>query len=122
MAPKTQGWLRVSQRKLDPVRSRPEKPVHPHDERLSVVPGEIYEVDVEIWPTSIVIPAGYRLALTIGGCDFARPEAQGLMIGSGIFRHDDPADRPTDLFGGRNAIHTGGDRASYLLMPLIPAR
>jgi hypothetical protein len=121
-APVSQGWLRVSQRKLDPVRSRPEKPVHPHDERLPVVPGEIYEVDVEIWPTSVVVPAGYRLALTIGGKDFTRPEAQGLMKGSGIFLHDDPADRPTDLFGGRNAVHTGGDRASYLLMPLIPAR
>jgi len=121
-APVSQGWLRVSQRKLDPVRSRPEKPVHPHDERLSVVPGEIYEVDVEIWPTSIVIPAGYRLALTIAGKDFERPDAQGLMKGSGIFLHDDPADRPADLFGGKGTIHTGGAQASYLLMPLIPAR
>jgi hypothetical protein len=121
-APVSQGWLRVSQRKLDPARSRPGKPYHPHDERLPVEPGEIYEVDVEIWPTSVVVPAGYRLALTIGGCDFARPEAQGLMKGSGIFLHDDPADRPAEMFGGRNAVHTGGDRASYLLMPLIPAR
>ncbi|MGN6571343.1 MAG: CocE/NonD family hydrolase [Pseudolabrys sp.] len=121
-APVSQGWLRVSQRKLDPARSRPGKPVHPHDERLPVVPGEVYEVDVEIWPTSIVVPAGYRLALTIAGQDFARPEAQGMMKGSGIFLHDDPADRPADLFGGRNTVHTGGDRASYLLMPLIPPR
>ena len=121
-APVSQGWLRVSQRKLDSVRSRPEKPVHPHDERLPVVPGEIYEVDVEIWPTSVVVPAGYRLALTVAGRDFARPEAQGLMKGSGIFLHDDPADRPAEVFGGLNTIHTGGDRASHLLMPLIPAR
>jgi predicted acyl esterase len=121
-APVSQGWLRVSQRKLDEARSRPDKPYHPHDERLPVEPGEVYAVDVEIWPTSIVVPAGYRLALTVAGKDFARPEAQGLMKGSGIFLHDDPADRPADLFGGRNAVHTGGDRASYLLMPLIPAR
>jgi len=121
-APVSQGWLRVSQRKLDPARSRPGKPYHPHDERLPVAPAEIYEVDVEIWPTSIVVPAGYRLALTIAGQDFVRPEAQGLMKGSGIFLHDDPADRPAELFGGRNAVHTGGSRASYLLMPLIPAR
>ena len=112
----------MSQRKLDPARSRPEKPYHPHDERLPVVPGEIYEVDVEIWPTSIVVPAGYRLALTIAGQDFARPEAQGLMKGSGIFLHDDPADRPAEVFGGRNTIHAGGDWSSYLLMPLIPGR
>jgi predicted acyl esterase len=119
-APVSQGWLRVSHRKTDPERSRPYKPYHPHDERQSLKPGEIYEVDVEIWPTSIVVPAGYRLALTIGGKDFERPDAQGLMKGSGIFLHNDPADRPMDVFGGVSAIYTGGDRASHLLMPLIP--
>ena len=98
-APVSQGWLRVSQRKIDPARSRPDKPYHPHDERLPVVPGETYEVDVEIWPTSIVVPVGYTLALTIAGKDFERPETQGLMKGSGIFLHDDPADRPDALFG-----------------------
>ena len=121
-APVSQGWLRVSQREIDPARSRPDKPYHPHDERLPVVPGETYEVDVEIWPTSIVVPVGYTLALTIAGKDFERPETQGLMKGSGIFLHDDPADRPGALFGGSCAIHTGDDRASYLLMPLVPAR
>jgi uncharacterized protein len=119
-APVSQGWLRVSQRKTDPKRSRPYKPYHPHDERLPVNQGEIYEVDVEIWPTSIVVPAGYHLALTIGGKDFERPDAQGLMKGSGIFLHNDPADRPTHVFGGANTLHSGGKRASHLLMPLIP--
>ena len=121
-APVSQGWLRVSHRKTDPARSRPDKPYHPHDERLAVVPGEVYEVDAEIWPTSIVVPAGYRLALTIAGKDFERPEAQGLMKGSGIFLHNDPADRPADLFGGTDTVHSGANRASYLLMPRIPAR
>ena len=27
------------------------------------MPGEVYEVDVEIWPTCFVFPAGYRLEL-----------------------------------------------------------
>jgi len=121
-APVSQGWLRVSHRKIDPGRSRPEKPYHPHDERQAVRPGEIYEVDVEIWPTSIVVPAGYRLALTISGKDFERPDAEGLMKGSGIFLHNDPADRPEDVYGGLNAIHTGGGRPSHLLMPLAPPR
>jgi uncharacterized protein len=122
MAPVSQGWLRLSHRKLDKARSRPEKPHHPHDERLPVAAGEIYEVDVEIWPTSIVVPAGYRLALTIAGKDFERAEAQGLMKGSGIFLHNDPADRPVDRFGGTNTIYSGAERASHLLMPQIPKR
>ena len=121
-APVSQGWLRVSHRKLDRSRSRPDKPYHSHDEPLSVAPGIIYEVNIEIWPTSIVVPAGYRLALTISGKDFERADAQGLMKGSGIFLHNDPVDRPTDIFGGTDTIHTGSERASYLLMPQIPAR
>ena len=120
-APISQGWLRVSHRKTDPERSRPYKPYHPHDERQLLKPGEVYEVDVEIWPTSIVVPAGYHLALTISGKDFERPDSQGLMKGSGIFLHNDPADRPADIFGGVQIIHTGADRPSHLLMPLISA-
>jgi predicted acyl esterase len=119
-APVSQGWLRLSHRKTDPVRSRPYKPLHPHDELRPVSPNEVYQADIEIWPTSIVVPAGHRLALTVGGKDFARPDAQGLMKGSGIFLHDDPADRPSDVFGGVCTIHTGGDHASYLLMPVVP--
>lgn len=106
-APVTQGWLRVSHRKVDPSRSRPEKPYHPHDGRLPVVPGAVYDVDVEIWPTSVVVPAGYSLALTLAGKDFERAETQGLVKGSGIFLHDDPTDRPPEIFGGTNTIHTG---------------
>jgi uncharacterized protein len=119
-APVSQGWLRVSHRKLDRERSRPFKPYHTHDERQPLNPGDVYEVDVEIWPTSIVAPAGHHLALTIGGKDFERPGAQGLMKGSGIFLHNDPVDRPADVCSGKHAIHTGGDFASHLLMPLIP--
>jgi hypothetical protein len=27
-------------------------------------------LDVEIWPTSIVVPTGYRIALTVRGKDY----------------------------------------------------
>ena len=49
-SPVTQGWLRVSQRKLDPRRTTEFLPYYPHDERQPFEPGEIYEVDLEIWP------------------------------------------------------------------------
>lgn len=121
-APVSQGWLRLSHRSTDPDRSRPGKPYHPHNAYTAAVPGEVYEVDVEIWPTSVVVPAGYCLALTIGGKDFERSDASGLMKGSGIFLHNDPADRPAALFGGKHTIHCGGAHASHLLMPRIPPR
>ena len=72
-----------------------------------------YELDVEIWPTSIVGPPGYRRVLTLKGCDFEY-DVPGRML------HDDPRDRPPEIFGGTNRIHTGGTHPSYLLMPLIP--
>ena len=40
-APIAQGWLRVSQRKLDPERSRPWQPYHTPDEVQKLVPGQI---------------------------------------------------------------------------------
>jgi predicted acyl esterase len=84
--------------------------------------GKVYEVDVEIWPTSIVYPRGYTMALTIGGKDFERTGATGTMRGSGIFMHDSAADRPAPEFAGTNTMHTGGEQASRLLLPRIPQK
>ena len=33
-------------------------------------PGEVVELDIEIWPTCIAIPPGFRLALSIRGKDY----------------------------------------------------
>ena len=62
--PVTRGWLRLSHRKTDQDRSNSSRMFHAHDEIQKVVPGEPYEVTVEIWPTSMVFPKGYRLVLT----------------------------------------------------------
>lgn len=126
------GWLRASQRKLDPARSLPYRPWHPHDEQQPLKPGEIYELDIEIWPTSIVLPSGYRLALTVGGKDFdhglpgptipnAPPQYGKLrMTGCAILVHDVEEDRPANIFDGMTTIHTGGRYASFVRLPVIP--
>ena len=121
------GWLRASHRETDPDRSMPWRPWHRHEKRLPLTPGEPVALDVEIWPTSVVIPAGYRLGVTISGRDFELPgdgpwpAAFGVtMRGNGIFVHDEPADRPADLFGGTTTLFSGGDSPSYLLLPVIP--
>ena len=123
--PLAQGWLRASHRKLDPAKSRLWRPYHPHDEIEPLIPGETYDVDVEIWPTCIVLPAGYRLALVIGGRDFERPgkEDDSPVLsgrGSGRWLHTDPIDRPADVFGGTTTIYSGRGRGSSLLVPVIP--
>jgi predicted acyl esterase len=83
-----------------------------------LTPREIYPVEVEIWPASLALPAGYRLTLTLQGKDFERADATGEQKGSGWFLHNDPVDRPLASVGGTNAIHTGGARESWLLLPL----
>jgi len=126
-APIAQGWLRASHRRLDPARSRPERPVHPHDVVEPLIPNQVYELEIEIWPTCIVLPAGYSLVLTVQGRDFAREDEgseletfANVMRGSGPFLHADPADRPADTFAGAVSIHTGGDTPSSILLPIVP--
>ena len=118
-APLSQGWLRVSQRKLDPRRSTQWRPFHAHDESQPLIPGEVYPVDVEIWPMSIAMPAGSVLELTVAGRDFQRPGPGGAARGSGFFLHDDPVDRPVERFAGTSTLHTGPGRESYLLLPAL---
>lgn len=120
-SPVSQGWLRASQRKLNPERSTEWQPWHAHDEAQKLEPGATYEVDLEIWPASLALPEGFRLALTLQGKDFERAGETGAQRGSGWFLHDDPRDRPPATFAGTHTIHTGGEHASYLLLPVLAA-
>ena len=118
------GWLRGSHRKLDAKLSTAYRPVHTHDERQPLTPGQRYELDVEIWPTSIVVPAGYRIALTVQGTDYHYGGEEinvgwFVMNGVGPFSHDDPVDLPPLTSGGSVTVHAGGDRAAYVLLPII---
>jgi predicted acyl esterase len=121
------GWLRASQRKLDPQRSLPYRPWHTHDEEWPLTPGEPVELDVEIWPTSIVVPAGYRVALSVRGNDYeydgtdaGLANAPYPMKGVGPFTHADPDDRPAAIFACRNTLHFAPGRMPYVLLPVIP--
>ena len=123
------GWLRASHRKLDPAKSLPYRPWHTHDEEWPLRPSEPVELDIEIWPTSIVVPPGYRLALNIRGRDYevdgkdiALPNAPYSMKGVGPFLHIDAEDRPNSVFATRNTLHFAPGREPYLLLPIIPER
>lgn len=126
--PLAQGWLRASHRKLDLKHTTPYYPYHTHDEQQLLLAGTAYELEVELWPTSVVLPAGYRLALTVQGKDFERA-TEGTRLesfvnpfrGSGPFIHTNPQDRPVEIFGGRHTLYSGGSTASYVLLPMVPA-
>ncbi|KAJ9665636.1 hypothetical protein H2201_004328 [Coniosporium apollinis] len=86
--PLTKGWLRVSLRKTNPDHPR-HRPWLPHRDYCStdvlpVIPGEVYSADVEIWPTNVIVEKGGRIVFEV---------ASGDTQGSGVFQHNDPADR-----------------------------
>jgi hypothetical protein len=125
--PISQGWLRASHRKLDPGRSLPYRPWHAHDEIEKLIPGVPVALDIEILPTCIVVPKGWRIGLTILGRDFEGDKEgvrfsnfKNLMKGSGPFLHDDPIDRPPDTFAGVTTLHIDPGQDAFILLPVIP--
>lgn len=126
--PVAQGWLRASHRKLDPGLTKDYRPYHTHDEKQPLDPGQVVELDLEIWPTCIVVPAGHRIALTVRGKDYVYPGGvdQGLsnmknpFTGVGPFLHNDAGDRPPAIFGGDVTLHFDVDKQPFVLVPVIP--
>ena len=124
------GWLRASHRKLDPELTLPYRPYHTHDAIEPLTPDVPVALEIELWPTSIVVPAGYRVALTVRGKDYEYGGGSGgrlsnfknELTGCGPFLHDDPQDRPAALFGRQTTLHFGGDRQAYLLLPIVPPK
>jgi predicted acyl esterase len=77
-----------------------------------VQPGEIVPLDIEIWPTSLVLEPGDRLVVDISAHDHA----------TFAFRMDtDTDDRPSARFDGTYTLHTGPDHPAYLRLPVLPA-
>lgn len=128
--PIAMGWLRASHRRVDPSRSKPWQPYHPHDKVEPLTAGQVYELDIEILPTCIVLPKGWTLALSVRGKDYEYEgdvEEFGQQFyyatrGTGGMTHNDVRDRPPALFDNAVTLHTGGSRASYLLVPIVPPR
>ena len=128
--PVAQGWLRASHRKLDKTLSTPYRPYHTHDERQPLKKGQAVELDVEIWSTSIAVPAGHRIGLAVRGKDYIYGGGSGgklsnfknELTGCGPFLHDDPRDRPKALFDGVTTLHFGPAKAPYVLLPVIPPK
>jgi uncharacterized protein len=101
------GWLRVSQRALDPARSRPSRPYHSHDRVEKLAPDDIVPVEIEILPSSTQFESGSRLQLWVLGRDGAKYPA---------FQHRQLVNH------GTHTIHCGGRFDSHLLVPLTRGR
>jgi predicted acyl esterase len=96
----TRGILKVSHRKLDAKLSTPQWPYHSHDEEQKLHPGEVVKVEVEIWPTSMIFQKGSRIRLDVQPHD-----------GQHYF---------SAYHVKNNTVYTGGEHASYVLLPIVP--
>lgn len=86
--PLCKGWLRVSLRQVNSAHPR-HRPWLPYRDYSStsvqpVLPGEVYPVDVEIWPTNVVLEVGAKLVFEV---------ASGDTQGCDRFQHISPEDR-----------------------------
>jgi uncharacterized protein len=96
----TRGWLRASHRAVDPARGTPYQPYHPHDRQEPLAPGEVYEFEIEIWPTSWTFKQGHRIRLEIAAGDSPVLDAPfghdyGVKFGTDTVYHD--AARPSRI-------------------------
>jgi len=107
----TKGLLKASHRALDPVKSKPYRPFHPHTkESIEVIkPGEIYEYNVSLGVISNVFKAGHQMKLTIESLESPRdPELQ-------IHYHPILNSSKATL----HKIYRNKDYRSHLLLPIF---
>ena len=101
------GRLRVSARHLDDTLSTDTVPVHTFDRVEKLHPGEIVDVEIDLFPVGLVFRPGQQLRLVIS----ARNTLGGIFPGNAFY------DGRT---AGRVTVHTGGSQASYLSLPVMP--
>jgi predicted acyl esterase len=102
----TKGWLRASHRAVDPKRSRPNEPWHPHLSLEELTPGEPALLPIEVISTCNVFKPGHRVRLEIASCDSMAENPFGY--------------HRSLLNPARNVVLEGGKHASKLRVPVIP--
>ena len=99
------GRLRVSARHLDETLSTHTVPAHTFDRVEKLKPGEIADVEIDLFPLGLVFYPGEQLRLLISARNMLGPIMPGV------------ADYVPQN-SGQHIIHTGGSHASYLQLPI----
>ncbi len=102
------GRLRVSARHLDEKLSTDAVPAHSFDRVEKLQPGEVAEIQIDLFPIGLVFYPGEQLRLVIS----SKNSLGAIMPGT-------PGYVPENK--GKHIIHTGGSYPSYLQLPIKPA-
>jgi putative CocE/NonD family hydrolase len=111
----TRGWLKASYRALDQRRSKPGEPFHKltRDAIKPVQPREIVEYQIHILATANQFKAGHRICVDITSMDV--PTGTGAMTNvEYIPYHICRSETVT------HSVYHDAERASHLLVPVIP--
>lgn len=79
-----------------------------------LVPGEIYDVEIQLFPTSNLFAAGHRIRFDVASSNFPHFD---LNPGTGA-----PAGVASEAVVAINRIHVGPANPSRLVLPVIPPR
>lgn len=99
------GRLRVSARHLDETLTSDDIPAHTFDRVQTLSPGEIVEIEIDLFPIGLAFHPGEQLRFIISSRNLL-----GTLM---------PAIREyVGANTGKHVIHTGGQHASYLQLPI----
>ncbi len=79
-----------------------------------LAPGEVVEVEVELWPVSLVLNRGHRLRIDVTSSNHPR-----FDVNPGTGRPHVPGGK---IVRQTNRIHCGGQRPSGVILPVVRAR
>ena len=102
------GRLRASTRHLDEKLSSDDVPAHSFDRTEKLAPGEIVSIEIDLLPIGWAFRPGEQLRFVISSQNLLGTMMPGIReyIGAN---------------GGQHVIHTGGEHASYLQLPIKAA-
>lgn len=100
------GRLRVSARHLDDHLSTEDVPVHTFDRVEKLAAGEIARIEIELLPIGLAFHPGEALRFVVSSRNLLGTLMPGIReyIGAN---------------SGQHVIHTGGEHASYLQLPVL---
>ncbi len=101
------GRLRVSARHLDAALTTDDVPAHTFDRVEKLSPGEVAEVDIDLFPVGLRFHPGEQLRFVVSSRNLLGTLMPGIREYVGAN-------------SGTHVVHTGGEHASYLQLPVRP--
>ncbi|MFM9921270.1 CocE/NonD family hydrolase [Lacisediminihabitans sp. H27-G8] len=99
------GRLRVSARHLDGALATDDIPAHTFDRVEKLTPDEVVDIEIDLMPVGLAFHPGEQLRFIISSANLLGTLMPGIReyVGANA---------------GQHVIHTGGERASYLQLPI----